>query len=99
MWERRNNLHGTVLTTSNLPYGPLLQVAEDKVIGSLKTTDLKTNVTHNGQVSVTGFFADLLLLLGDRLNFTFEGRIPRDGNLWGPLYQNGSYGGLVGELQ
>ncbi|CAC5375407.1 GRIK2 [Mytilus coruscus] len=52
------------------------------------------NVTHN----FTGFTIDLLQELAHELNFTYEMTSPADGQ-WGVATQNGSWTGLVGQLQ
>lgn len=84
IWERRSNLAGIELTDVLLP---------TDVFHSYDYID------ESGQAnSQQGICADLLHVLGQKLNFTLNAIEPPDGQ-WGVELEDGKFNGIVGMMQ
>ena len=53
---------------------------------------------NDGKVEVNGMFKDLLDLISDTLNITYELEPPED-KKWGQYVGNGTWNGMIGLLQ
>ena len=83
-WYRRKNLQQHHFLTTTLAENPF-------------TTKLELN-TLTGKYEIEGSFADLLVLLGEVMNFTFTIEPPPDNN-WGGLQPDGSWNGMMNLVQ
>jgi hypothetical protein len=82
IWERRTNLFGIDLRNIVLPFS----------FTSIPVYDDEGNI-----VSISGFFIDILTILGQKHNFTFTSSSPADGK-WGAIEPDGSWNGMIGML-
>jgi hypothetical protein len=82
IWERRTNLFGINLRNIVLPFSFI----------SIPVYDNENNI-----VSISGFFIDILTILGQKHNFTFTSSSPAD-KKWGAIEADGSWNGMIGML-
>jgi hypothetical protein len=82
MWERRTNLFGIELRNAALSYAFFVSL----------------EYNEEGKITgASGYFTDILSILGQKFNFTFVTITSADGK-WGAPEADGSWNGLIGML-
>jgi hypothetical protein len=82
IWERRTNFFGIKLRNIVLPFTFIY----------IPVYDDEGNIG-----SISGFFNDILTILGQQHNFTFTSSSPADGK-WGAIEPDGNWNGMIGML-
>ncbi|XP_076063507.1 ionotropic receptor 21a-like [Oratosquilla oratoria] len=81
--DKLKDMHGSTLRVVTFHFPPRLFIVPDE----------------EGKIKASGVEIEEIRAISEALNFTLEFTLPTDGGMWGSALENGTWTGLMGDLQ